>query len=83
MESEKQVGKLVEEVAELKRRETKNARRDNLNRNLLTRFGKEMWASMLIIAITCGFALGVFLVNLKLTQEARQCAVQIEVGISR
>lgn len=83
MDSEKQVEKLVGEVAELKRRETKNARRDNLNRNLLTRFGKEMWASMLIISVTCGFAIGVFLVNMKLSQEARQCAVQIELGISR
>lgn len=60
----REIDDLREGQSVLMKAKTKNARRDNLVFNILGHMDKEMWAYMLIISVTCGFALGVFLINI-------------------
>ena len=66
---QREVDHLKEEQGAVKKEATKNARRNNLNFNILKHFSKEMWVYAIIISVTCGFALGVMLVNLHLSRE--------------
>ena len=75
--------RLRKDLDALKKSTTKGLRRENLNWNLLTRFGKEMWVYMLVVSVTCGFAVGIFLVNASLTSQIRDARSQqcVNVGV--
>lgn len=53
-----------EELYNLTRRISKDARRDVLNFNLLNHFKKEMWAHRIILSCIGGFAFGAIIVLL-------------------
>lgn len=85
MKQESDIEQVRADLEALKKSTTKGLRRENLNWNLLTRFGKEMWVYMIIISSTCGFAFGVMLVNLHLAGELRQARAQsqcVSVGFN-